>query len=278
MAAVPGSARLVLVEGVVHLNEPQAVFEAMLKGWERQQRSRLLGEATIVQRERLVRRFTEFAEAFPWAWRASDVEDFTVSLTSGEGRLAHSTIRGYHLSLRRSEAEQILVDIRKPLRHEPLGPLGHIQKDARRAGFLQLAVDRAADALLVGRRGRGLLRVIVAEHRLHRRESRVAEALRESHDGGRLHRALARDVADPVDHDARAVLLDVARHALELTRERLEVGRDAREQPVHLRICRPGAAGRAARSLRARHRWSIHSCAGSLWKCHTRFGPAITFR
>ncbi len=100
MAAVPGSARLVLVEGVVHLNEPQAVFEAMLKGWERQQRSRLLGDATIRQRERLVRRFTEFAESFPWGWNASDVEDFTVSLTSGEDRLAHSTIRGYHLSLR----------------------------------------------------------------------------------------------------------------------------------------------------------------------------------
>ena len=77
-----------------------AVFEAMLKGWERQQRSRLLGEATITQRERLVRRFAEFAEGFPWEWNASDVEDFTVSLTSGEGRLAHSTIRGYHLSLR----------------------------------------------------------------------------------------------------------------------------------------------------------------------------------
>ena len=77
MGGIPGSARLVLVEGVVHLNEPQAVFEAMLKGWERQQRSRLLGEATITQRERLVRRFAEFAEGFPWEWNASDVEDFT---------------------------------------------------------------------------------------------------------------------------------------------------------------------------------------------------------
>ena len=68
MGEIPGSARLVLVEGVVHLNEPQAVFEAMLQGWARQQRSRLLGDATISHRDRLVRRFTIFAEAFPWQW------------------------------------------------------------------------------------------------------------------------------------------------------------------------------------------------------------------
>jgi hypothetical protein len=100
LGEIPGSARLVLVEGVLHLNEPQAVFEAMLEGWARQQRSRLLGDATISQRDRLVRRFTVFAEALPWEWNASDVEEFTVSLTSGRGRLAHSTIRSYHLALR----------------------------------------------------------------------------------------------------------------------------------------------------------------------------------
>jgi integrase/recombinase XerC len=100
LGEIPGSARLVLVEGVVHLNEPQAVFEAMLEGWARQQRSRLLGDATISQRDRLVRRFTVFAEALPWEWNASDVEEFTVSLTSDRGRLAHSTIRSYHLALR----------------------------------------------------------------------------------------------------------------------------------------------------------------------------------
>ncbi len=44
---VPGSARLVLASGVVHLDEQAAVFAAMLSGWERQQRSRLLAEATL---------------------------------------------------------------------------------------------------------------------------------------------------------------------------------------------------------------------------------------
>lgn len=89
-----------LVDGVVHLDEERAVFEAMLTGWERQQRSRMLGETTVRSRDRLVRRFTEFAQSYPWAWMPGDVEDFTVSLTSGQDRLALSTIRGYHLALR----------------------------------------------------------------------------------------------------------------------------------------------------------------------------------
>lgn len=96
----PGSARLLLVPGVVHLNEPAAVFEAMVTGWSRQQRSRQLGEHTVASRERLIRRFAEFCESYPWQWTPADVEDFTVSLTSGSGRLALSTIRSYHLTLR----------------------------------------------------------------------------------------------------------------------------------------------------------------------------------
>lgn len=100
MRDVPGSSRLVLLDGVVHLDEERAVFEAMLTGWSRQQRSRMLGDTTVLMRERLVRRFTEFAESYPWAWSPADVEDFTISLTSGTQRLALSTIRGYHLSLR----------------------------------------------------------------------------------------------------------------------------------------------------------------------------------
>jgi len=97
---VPGSAGLVLVDGLVHLDEATAVFEAMLKGWSTQQKSRMLGTATIASRVRLLRRFTEFAESFPWDWGPADVEDFTVSLISGSGRMAPSTVRGYHLTLR----------------------------------------------------------------------------------------------------------------------------------------------------------------------------------
>ena len=47
-----------------------------------------------------MRRFTMFAGSHPWDWTAGDVEDFTASLMSGTGRLAPSTIRGYHMTLR----------------------------------------------------------------------------------------------------------------------------------------------------------------------------------
>lgn len=99
-SVVPGSARLVLAPGVIHLDEQAAVFDAMLAGWERQQRSRLLADATIEPRMALLRRFMEFAGSFPWQWGPGDVEDFTLSLMSGSSRLAPSTIRGYHLTLR----------------------------------------------------------------------------------------------------------------------------------------------------------------------------------
>ncbi|MER7453064.1 tyrosine-type recombinase/integrase [Nocardia beijingensis] len=101
MAKIPGSAGLVLVEGVRHLDEPAAVFEAMLRGWSNQQKSRMLSVSTIEPRMSLLRRFAEFTASYPWEWTASDVEDFTISLTSDSGgRLAPSTIRGYHLVLR----------------------------------------------------------------------------------------------------------------------------------------------------------------------------------
>lgn len=102
MGRVPGSAGLVLVEGVVHLDEPAAVFEAMLSGWVIQQKARLLADQTIYQRLSTIRRFREFADGYPWQWTAADVEDFTVTLTSSPNgkRLAPSTIRSYQISLR----------------------------------------------------------------------------------------------------------------------------------------------------------------------------------
>jgi integrase/recombinase XerC len=89
-----GAAHLVLAQGVAQLDPMRAVFDGMLAGWCAQQRSRMLNEVTIGGRERLVRRFAEFTNEYPWSWRAQDVEEFTTSLRS-EG-LAHSTIRGYH--------------------------------------------------------------------------------------------------------------------------------------------------------------------------------------
>jgi integrase/recombinase XerC len=88
-----GAAHLVLAQGVAQLDPARAVFDGMLAGWCAQQRSRMLNEVTIGGRERLVRRFAEFTNEYPWSWRAQDVEGFTTSLRSVG--LAHSTIRGY---------------------------------------------------------------------------------------------------------------------------------------------------------------------------------------
>jgi hypothetical protein len=65
-AELPGCARLELAEGVVPLNPQEAVFEGMLAGWARQQRSRFLREdATIGPRAALVRRLAGFAGPVP---------------------------------------------------------------------------------------------------------------------------------------------------------------------------------------------------------------------
>lgn len=99
---VPGAAHLVLVDGVVHLDPEQAVFQAMIAGWERQQRTRFLKDGTIGPRVMLVRRMAEFTNAYPWQWEPADAEDFIVHLRS-EGRkrpVVVSTARGYELSIK----------------------------------------------------------------------------------------------------------------------------------------------------------------------------------
>lgn len=85
-----GSAALVLVDGVTPLRPESALFESMLEGWGRQQRSRRLSVPLIQGRERLVRRFREFTGAWPWSWTPEQVEGWSVS-----GGWAHSTIRTY---------------------------------------------------------------------------------------------------------------------------------------------------------------------------------------
>jgi len=98
-AELAGAARLELVSGVVQLRPEDAVFEAMLRGWRAQQAARGLREDTIVPRERLVRRFAEVTNEYPWNWGASHVDEWTQSLMA-ERHLAPSTIRGYQMGLR----------------------------------------------------------------------------------------------------------------------------------------------------------------------------------
>lgn len=93
---LPGAAHLTLVEGVVHLDPPTAVFEAMLDGWATQQRSRFLkSEATIKPRVDLVRPLARFSNQYPWQWERVELEAFIVSLS-----IAGSTARNYQNSLR----------------------------------------------------------------------------------------------------------------------------------------------------------------------------------
>nr|BBJ47559.1 hypothetical protein SAVMC3_01880 [Streptomyces avermitilis] len=88
-----GSARLELVEGVRLLHPADAVLEAMLTGWGRQQRGgRHLQEKTVSDRIATIRRFVKFADAFPWTWGAADMDEWTTHLVA-EKHLQPSTIR-----------------------------------------------------------------------------------------------------------------------------------------------------------------------------------------
>ena len=98
-ADLAGAAHLELVSGVVQLRPEDAMTEAMLRGWRTQQVSRGLREDTIAPRERLVRRFVEFAGEYPWNWGPQHVEEWTQALMA-ERQLAPSTIRGYQMELR----------------------------------------------------------------------------------------------------------------------------------------------------------------------------------
>lgn len=94
---LPGSALTVLAGGVSFLQPEDAVLEAMLEGWVAQQRSRLLTATTVENRCWTVRRFVTFTNDYPWSWRPADVEEWTSSLVGGG--LAHSTIRGYQMTV-----------------------------------------------------------------------------------------------------------------------------------------------------------------------------------
>ena len=83
------------------------MVEAMLRGWRAQQMARGLREDTVVPRERLVRRFLEFTNEYPWAWSPGHMDEWSLSLTA-EQHLASSTIRSYQCTLR--QFSEFLID------------------------------------------------------------------------------------------------------------------------------------------------------------------------
>ena len=98
-ADLAGAAHLELVSGVVQLRPQDAMVEAMLRGWRAQQAARGLREDTVAPRERLVRRFLEYTNEYPWSWTPGHVDEWSLWLTS-EKHLAPSTLRSYQGSLR----------------------------------------------------------------------------------------------------------------------------------------------------------------------------------
>jgi len=57
------------------------LFEAILAGWVRQHRARMLAAGTIGPRERLVRRLQAHAGAWAWEWRAEHLEEWIEDLS-----------------------------------------------------------------------------------------------------------------------------------------------------------------------------------------------------
>jgi integrase len=97
---LPGAAHLVLVDGVGYLAPEQAVMEAMLEGWARQQRVRFLRPETIQRRLVVVRRMVDFSDLYPWQWTAPEIEAFLDHLRGGSRPIVVSTARSYVIDLR----------------------------------------------------------------------------------------------------------------------------------------------------------------------------------
>jgi integrase/recombinase XerC len=93
-----GAAHLVLPRNVSFIDQHEAVFEAMIAGWIKQQTSRQLKNDTINQRIRTLKRFREHADNFPWVWKPATLEDFVAELTTR--RVSVSTIRLHQGAIR----------------------------------------------------------------------------------------------------------------------------------------------------------------------------------
>jgi len=85
-----GSTALMLAGGATPLRVEQGLFEEMLAGWDRQQRSRRLSEGVIRGRAQVVRRFVTFSGTWPWAWTSGAFEAWVA-----DSSWAYSTVRGY---------------------------------------------------------------------------------------------------------------------------------------------------------------------------------------
>lgn len=91
---------LVFGEGVRPLRMGEAVFEAVVVGWGRQQSARHLAEATKCKSTAMVRRFRAEVGLWPWEWQAIHVDEWLEDLASPPKRRSVSTLRHYQATLR----------------------------------------------------------------------------------------------------------------------------------------------------------------------------------
>jgi integrase/recombinase XerD len=96
---VDKSGRVYVVGSVPLLHAEAQTVREMLEGWRNQQLCRNLDHETIAGRIRIVERFLEVTNEFPWTWTAVMAEEFFSDLRSVRGR-KQSTIRGYQNALR----------------------------------------------------------------------------------------------------------------------------------------------------------------------------------
>jgi site-specific recombinase XerD len=86
---------------VAYLDPAAGVFDAMMAGWQRQQRTRFLKSTTVKGRVDLVRRFHRFTNQYPWEWEPAEVEAFFDHLRSaGSTPITVATARAYQTTLR----------------------------------------------------------------------------------------------------------------------------------------------------------------------------------
>lgn len=91
---------LVFGKDVQPLMMRDAVFDAALAGWARQQSARHLAEATKRRSTAMVRRFRAETELWPWEWQAIHVDEWLEDLAAPPKRRSVSTLRSYQATLR----------------------------------------------------------------------------------------------------------------------------------------------------------------------------------
>jgi len=91
---------MVFGEGVRPLRMTEAVFDALLVGWARQQSARHLSEGTKRRGAALVTRFQAETGSWPWQWTALRVDEWLEDLACPPKRRSVSTLRSYQATLR----------------------------------------------------------------------------------------------------------------------------------------------------------------------------------